>query len=422
MHLSLPQPDGPDLRPDVDPGAWTAESATLVGDVRVGAGSSVWYSAVLRAEYEPDHRRRAHQPAGRRRRARRPGLPGDDRRRRLGRARRGAARLHGRGRRAWSACSATVLNGAVIGRGSLVAAGAVVLEGTVVPPGSLVAGVPAKVRRPTHAGGARGPPPQRRRLRRARRSSTRPRPRSLTGAGEPEEQPRAALPQRRRRPAQAPHPAPPARRRALLRGADGGGGLLLRLQPALPPRRALGAGRRPAVGAAGPDARRRTRRSCPATTGCTTCSPARTGRRWTPSPAGAWCSATPTCGSPTSSAGETSPLYRNAVGDECVYVEAGHGDGRDGVRPARGAPGRLRGAAARDDAPLGPDRGRAAAAYAIEANSHIGPPKRYLSRYGQFLEHAPYCERDLRGRRPARGRRGDRRRGLRQAPRRRPGG
>ncbi len=35
--------------------------------------------------------------------------------------------------------------------------------------------------------------------------------------------------------------------------------------------------------------------------------------------------------------------------------------------------------------------------YAIEANSHIAPPKRYLSRYGQFLEHAPYCERDLHG-------------------------
>ena len=35
--------------------------------------------------------------------------------------------------------------------------------------------------------------------------------------------------------------------------------------------------------------------------------------------------------------------------------------------------------------------------YAIEANSHIHPPKRYLSRFGQFLEHAPYCERDLHG-------------------------
>ncbi|MBD7996731.1 gamma carbonic anhydrase family protein [Arthrobacter sp. Sa2CUA1] len=43
--------------------------------------------------------------------------------------------------------SATIMNGAVIGAGSLVAAGAVVLEGTQVPPRSLVAGVPAKVRR-----------------------------------------------------------------------------------------------------------------------------------------------------------------------------------------------------------------------------------------------------------------------------------
>jgi carbonic anhydrase/acetyltransferase-like protein (isoleucine patch superfamily) len=37
-----------------------------------------------------------------------------------------------------------VLNGAVIGRGSLVAAGAVVPENTIVPAGTLVAGVPAK--------------------------------------------------------------------------------------------------------------------------------------------------------------------------------------------------------------------------------------------------------------------------------------
>ena len=42
---------------------------------------------------------------------------------------------------------ARVLNGARIGAGSLVAAGAVVLPGSEVPPGSLVAGVPGKVRR-----------------------------------------------------------------------------------------------------------------------------------------------------------------------------------------------------------------------------------------------------------------------------------
>lgn len=44
---------------------------------------------------------------------------------------------------------AVVMNGAVIGAGSLVAGGAVVMPGTKVPPGSLVAGLPAKVRRPT---------------------------------------------------------------------------------------------------------------------------------------------------------------------------------------------------------------------------------------------------------------------------------
>jgi homogentisate 1,2-dioxygenase len=33
----------------------------------------------------------------------------------------------------------------------------------------------------------------------------------------------------------------------------------------------------------------------------------------------------------------------------------------------------------------------------VEASGHIAPPRRYLSRFGQFLEHAPYCERDLHG-------------------------
>ncbi len=31
----------------------------------------------------------------------------------------------------------------------------------------------------------------------------------------------------------------------------------------------------------------------------------------------------------------------------------------------------------------------------VECPSQIAPPKRYLNRYGQFLEHAPFCERDI---------------------------
>lgn len=32
----------------------------------------------------------------------------------------------------------------------------------------------------------------------------------------------------------------------------------------------------------------------------------------------------------------------------------------------------------------------------VEAYGHIEPPARYINRYGQFLEHSPYCERDIR--------------------------
>jgi homogentisate 1,2-dioxygenase len=92
-----------------------------------------------------------------------------------------------------------------------------------------------------------------------------------------------------------------------------------------------------------------------------------------------------------------SPLYRNAVGDECVYVESGSatvetvfgalsvGAGDYVVLPTstthRWVPA--------SDGPL--------RTLAVQAGGHIGPPRRYLSPRGQFLESAPYCERDLRG-------------------------
>ncbi len=34
--------------------------------------------------------------------------------------------------------------------------------------------------------------------------------------------------------------------------------------------------------------------------------------------------------------------------------------------------------------------------FVIESKSQIEPPKRYLNKFGQFLEHSPYCERDIR--------------------------
>jgi homogentisate 1,2-dioxygenase len=94
---------------------------------------------------------------------------------------------------------------------------------------------------------------------------------------------------------------------------------------------------------------------------------------------------------------EPSPLYRNAVGDECVYVESGEAQVEtvfgtlsahegDYVLLPRATTHRW---VPTGDAPL--------RAYCIEANSHIAPARRYLSRFGQLLEHSPFCERDLHG-------------------------
>lgn len=35
--------------------------------------------------------------------------------------------------------------------------------------------------------------------------------------------------------------------------------------------------------------------------------------------------------------------------------------------------------------------------FIVESFSPIRFPKKYLSKYGQLLEHSPYCERDIRG-------------------------
>jgi homogentisate 1,2-dioxygenase len=97
-------------------------------------------------------------------------------------------------------------------------------------------------------------------------------------------------------------------------------------------------------------------------------------------------------------AGAASPLYRNGIGDECCYVERGSAR----VETIFGAFDVAQGdyviiprATSHRWIPSG--EGEPLRVYCIEANSHISPPKRYLSRFGQLLEHAPYCERDLRG-------------------------
>ncbi|WP_117215203.1 homogentisate 1,2-dioxygenase [Allorhizocola rhizosphaerae] len=90
-----------------------------------------------------------------------------------------------------------------------------------------------------------------------------------------------------------------------------------------------------------------------------------------------------------------SPLYRNAIGDECLYVEAGSVRVESVFGVLEANPGDyviIPTSVIHQIVPKGTAR-----LLVIEATGHIGPPKRYLSVRGQFLEHAPYCERDLRG-------------------------
>ncbi|BBL80228.1 gamma carbonic anhydrase family protein [Rubrobacter xylanophilus] len=132
------------LRPRVAPDAFLAPGVVVVGGVRIGARSSVWYGSVLRAEDEEvvigegcNVQDLCLMHAD-------PGYPAvlED-----GVSVGHRAIVHGArvGRDSLVGMGAVLLNGVVVGPGSVVAAGAVVTPGTGIPPGSLVAGVPAKV-------------------------------------------------------------------------------------------------------------------------------------------------------------------------------------------------------------------------------------------------------------------------------------
>ena len=95
-------------------------------------------------------------------------------------------------------------------------------------------------------------------------------------------------------------------------------------------------------------------------------------------------------------AGATSPVYRNATGDECVFIEAGTARVESTFGHLDVGPGDYVILPRATNHRWIPTGGTPLRAYCIEANSHIAPPKRYLSKYGQLLENSPYCERDLR--------------------------
>ena len=138
-------------RPEVSPTAWIAPTATLVGDVRVEAEASIWYGAVLRADFGPILvRRGANVQDGSVLHG------GTDPVTEVGE---GATIghlcvVHGAviGAEALVGNGATVLDGAIVGRRALVAGGATVPPGMVIPDGMLAAGVPARVVREVSGG------------------------------------------------------------------------------------------------------------------------------------------------------------------------------------------------------------------------------------------------------------------------------
>jgi carbonic anhydrase/acetyltransferase-like protein (isoleucine patch superfamily) len=141
--------------PQIDPDAWIADSAVLIGRVIVGPGVGIWPGAVIRADNEPitigarcnvQDSAVLHTD---------PGFPlvlhegvsvGHQ------------AMLHGCTIEEGSliGIQAVVMNGAVIGARCLVGAGALVTEGKRFEPGQLIIGSPAVAKRALDAQGLAG--------------------------------------------------------------------------------------------------------------------------------------------------------------------------------------------------------------------------------------------------------------------------
>jgi carbonic anhydrase/acetyltransferase-like protein (isoleucine patch superfamily) len=132
--------------PQVDPSAWIADDAVLIGRVTLGPGASVWYRAVLRADNEPiviGARSNVQDGAVLHTDPGRPLHVGADVT--IGHQ----AMLHGCtvGDGSLIGIQAVLLNGATVGHGSIVGAGALLTEDKVFADGSLIVGAPATLKR-----------------------------------------------------------------------------------------------------------------------------------------------------------------------------------------------------------------------------------------------------------------------------------
>lgn len=133
-------------KPKVDPSAFIAPTAVLIGNVEVGPESSVWFGAVLRGDNGPIRigaRSSIQDNCVLHVSEHGETVVGDDVT--VGHcAVMEDCRIE---RKALIGSNAVVLGGALVGEGSLIAAGSVVGERAQIPPGVLAAGAPAKVKK-----------------------------------------------------------------------------------------------------------------------------------------------------------------------------------------------------------------------------------------------------------------------------------
>lgn len=141
------------ISPQIDPSAFIAETAVVIGDVEIGPQSSIWYNVVARGDVNfirigarsniqdlsmlhVTHKKHADDPGA-------PLIIGDNVT--VGHS----VTLHGCtvGNGAFIGMQAIVMDKVVVGEGALIGARALVTEGTVIPPHTLWVGAPAKYKR-----------------------------------------------------------------------------------------------------------------------------------------------------------------------------------------------------------------------------------------------------------------------------------